>query len=621
MLRVSPNATAIYTTVDIVITYANEAMLRLWGKDQHIIGFPIAEAIPELVGQPFIGILRKVFITGEDYEARNSEAHLKVDGRLQSYYFDFIYKSVKDEFGKVKAILHTAVDVTERYLSSIRVNLLNKELTMAQEETSLERQRLHEFFIHAPAGICILGGKDLRFEMVNKNYQALLAKRRLKGRPIFDALPELVGQPVERVFREVYATGTPATMHEMLVPVAAQEGGPLVDRYFTFNFTARKNLENEVDGIFIFVYEVTEQVNNRKKLEESEVYFRHLADLLSAKIMNSLPEGEIIYCNKHWLDFTGLSFPELRALGYTSLMHPDEVDIFQSRLQEATETGTGLEMEMRFKNASGAYTWHLHNMSPVPGEKGKILTWVSSSVDIQKHKEDEERKANFISLLNHELKTPATTIKGYTQILLKRAEKEAGLPADVKTVLGKIDKVVNNLTEVLGEMLDVTRLEEDQLTLRRTSFSMNELVNEVADAFSIISPAQILKLNHQQQVYVDADREKISQVLYNIIENAIKFSDGAAPIEIDVFEAPPNEVGVTIKDVGIGIEKKQFSKIFTRFYTIEKTVGIGEISLGIGLYLAKMIIERHRGRILVESEPGSGSRFTILIPALIQRRP
>lgn len=389
LLQLSPDATAIYKTIDIIIVYANDAMLSFWGKSPEVIGLPMADAIPELVGQPFIGILRKVFISGEDYEARNAEAHLKVDGRLQSFYFDFVYKAVKDENGKVKAILHTTSDVTERYLASIRLNLLNKELTKAQEETALQRQRLHEFFIHAPAGICILGGKELRFEMLNENYQSLLPKRRLQGRPVFEALPELKDQPVAKVLRDVYNTGASATLHAMLVPISEHEGGPVVDRYFTFNYTARKNLNNQIDGIFAFVYEVTEQVKNRKKLEESEVYFRRLADLVSAKIMNSLPEGEIIYCNKHWLSFTEMSFRDLRTAGYAGFLHPDEIDIFYARLQEALEHKTSLQMEMRFKNIDAEYIWHLHNMSPVMGENGTVLTWVGTSIEIDKPREAE----------------------------------------------------------------------------------------------------------------------------------------------------------------------------------------------------------------------------------------
>ncbi|RZJ87660.1 MAG: hypothetical protein EOO20_15550, partial [Chryseobacterium sp.] len=113
ILSQSPNATAIYSGEEIYIEFANDAMIALWGKDRSVIGKTIAQALPEIVGQPFIGILQEVWRSGISYESKNTPAALFVNGEMQTFYFDFIYQAVKDENGKTDYILHTTTNVTE----------------------------------------------------------------------------------------------------------------------------------------------------------------------------------------------------------------------------------------------------------------------------------------------------------------------------------------------------------------------------------------------------------------------------------------------------------------------------------------------------------------------------
>lgn len=116
MLILSKEATAVYTGMEINIEMANDSMISFWGKDKTVIGRSMQEAIPELAGQPFIGLIQNVWQTGIKYEAVNTPAQLLVNGRLQQFYFDFCYRAVKSESGKVGCILHTATNVTERVL-------------------------------------------------------------------------------------------------------------------------------------------------------------------------------------------------------------------------------------------------------------------------------------------------------------------------------------------------------------------------------------------------------------------------------------------------------------------------------------------------------------------------
>ncbi|ASU33185.1 PAS domain-containing protein [Mucilaginibacter xinganensis] len=155
ILALSQNATAIYTGEEITIQAANNVMIGFWGKDRSVIGKPLAEAVPELVGQPFLDILREVWRTGITYEAKDAEALLLVDGKLQTFYFDFVYRAINNEAGEIDCILHTATDVTELNLGRNlvahakeqqealeREQVLNQELGTSNEELSAANEEL-----------------------------------------------------------------------------------------------------------------------------------------------------------------------------------------------------------------------------------------------------------------------------------------------------------------------------------------------------------------------------------------------------------------------------------------------------------------------------------------------
>jgi PAS domain S-box-containing protein len=157
ILFLSPNATAVYTSDDIIVRNVNQAMLSIWGKDRSVIGTPLAIALPELAGQPFIEILQKVWRSGITYRAREESAVLFIDGKLQTYYFDFVYEALKDDQDKVYCILHTASDVTERVLNRtvlsdaaqsqealLREQEVNEELASSNEQLSTANDELKQ---------------------------------------------------------------------------------------------------------------------------------------------------------------------------------------------------------------------------------------------------------------------------------------------------------------------------------------------------------------------------------------------------------------------------------------------------------------------------------------------
>jgi len=231
--------------------YVNPAYQALFPGHQ-LVGRDLAEAAPELVEQGFKAFLDQVYQTGETFFGTELPFTPAGGAPARTAYYNFTYQAYRENH-RIAGVSVFAYDVTAQVL--------------ARQAQETERQRLLLLFQEAPAGICILAGPELVFEFVNPGYQRLLPGHVLRGRPIFEALPELVGTPVETLLRRVYATGEPHEEQALPIPVVRPADGVLEDRYFTFLYQPRRNERGAVDGILAFVFEVTEQVRTRQQAQ------------------------------------------------------------------------------------------------------------------------------------------------------------------------------------------------------------------------------------------------------------------------------------------------------------------------------------------------------------------
>jgi len=216
------------------------------------------------------------------------------------------------------------------------------------------------------------------------------------------------------------------------------------------------------------------------------------------------------------------------------------------------------------------------------------------------------KKDEFIALASHELKTPLTTIKGYLQIL----QRTPGLEDNQWT--GKILKQVDKLANLVSDLFDVSKIESGKLVLYPEAFDLGKLVQDIIEGFQYMAGSHtILFDSPPDAVIVKADKQRIEQVILNLLTNAVKYSPGANVVYISI-EANPSGVSVKVKDEGMGLTTEQQQKVFTRFYRADHTSAIS--GLGLGLYLSKQIIDLHRGSIFVTSIPGKGSEFGFTIP-------
>lgn len=219
------------------------------------------------------------------------------------------------------------------------------------------------------------------------------------------------------------------------------------------------------------------------------------------------------------------------------------------------------------------------------------------------------KKDEFIGLASHELKTPVTSLSGYLQIINRR------LPAgdENKAFMEKALVQINKLSDLISDLLDVSKIETGQLPLSFTSFDLVQLVKDVTEVMQYSTKTHHLVLDKKlDKLMVVADRQRIEQVIVNLLSNAIKYSPGTDLVNISV-SAANNKALVSVQDFGLGISKEQQERIFTRFYRVED-ISVNISGLGIGLFISKEIISRHAGKLWVEGSQGKGSAFFFEIP-------
>ena len=381
----------------------------------------------------------------------------------------------------------------------------------------------------------------------------------------------------------------------------------------TFHLT-----RTDVIQIFVFVLEclllialsgaVTRASNRvRKTAERFHALVEHSADVIAVTDIST----RILYCSPSVKKALGYSVREFRKLNGMALIHPDEYEMIQNFFNEVLHSpGKSKFILHRYLHKNGKYVWlesTITNLLNDPSVKGIVSNFrnVTERVILERQKED------FVGIATHELKTPVTSIKAYAQILLRRFGRD-GNDAAVRMV-EKMDVQLNKLIALIGDLLDVTKIEGGRLQMHEDFYDFNQLVKEVVEELQRTTDDHkiVLTLNGSQEIY--GDKERIGQVLTNLISNAIKYS----PVAGDIFVnsgISDGEVKICVQDQGLGISKDHQEKVFERFYRISGPEGDSFPGLGLGLYISHEIIKRQGGHIWVESEKGKGSTFCFTLP-------
>ncbi|ABR54053.1 PAS/PAC sensor signal transduction histidine kinase [Methanococcus vannielii SB] len=289
--------------------------------------------------------------------------------------------------------------------------------------------------------------------------------------------------------------------------------------------------------------------------------------------------------------------------------------------------GTPYDIEVELITKNGKKIWVRTTGEAVKNSKRNIVNVYGAFQDITEQKLAEQKlkksydelkeldrlKSEFTAIISHEIRTPITSIKGYTELL--NDESMGKLNNNQKMCLNTILENVIRLGRLVSDVLDISRIERNTFTLNIQKVDVKDVLEHVLSELAPIALKKHIKLSLEiPNITIDADKDRLNQVFTNITENAIKFSPENEKVEITGKEGLNSDILISIKDNGIGISKNEFEKIFDRFYQIDSSNRRKKGGAGLGLPISKGIIKAHNGKIWVESELNQGSTFYISLP-------
>ncbi|HSQ44704.1 MAG TPA: PAS domain-containing protein [Ginsengibacter sp.] len=359
------------------------------------------------------------------------------------------------------------------------------------------------------------------------------------------------------------------------------------------------------------VLDITEEKEKENLLRESQEKFELIADAIPHMVWEIEMDGKISYINKQWMDWSGLSLDEINNGGWSSVIHPDDLENVAAGWAHAFQNKIVYIGECRFKNPGGGYSWFTLKTTPVRKENGEIKLWIGTATDIHDKKIIEQHKDEFISMASHELKTPVTTIKAYAYI----AENILEAKGDEQTlgIIRKMGSQVNKLTKLIEDLLDITKIQQGKLIYKDAAFDVNELLKEVVDDMQKTSASHKIKMQLDATAIINSDKDKLAQVINNFISNAIKYSPKADNIIVR-SQLKNDGVELSVQDFGIGISKREQKNIFKQFYRVSDGAQSTFPGMGIGLFICTEIIAKLGGRIWLESTVDKGSIFYAWLP-------
>jgi PAS domain S-box-containing protein len=270
---------------------------------------------------------------------------------------------------------------------------------------------------------------------------------------------------------------------------------------------------------------------------------------------------------------------------------------WQGELEHTARTGRHIIVDSR---------WQL-----IEQQEGSSLRILEVNRDITERVRLEHYKDEFISMASHELKTPVTSLKGFTHILQRRLTKQGDEQG--QHYLARMDAQLNRLTNLISDLLDLSRIQLGKLVLRVEPLDLDALINETVENVQAVTSTHCLFVAGRTGMQMLGDRDRLGQVVINLLTNAIKYSPGTDTVLVQLSQDGEQAI-VSVQDFGIGIDKSHHESLFERFYRVTDPEGKTYPGLGIGLSISKEIVDRHHGRIWVESSKGNGSTFFVALP-------
>lgn len=331
--------------------------------------------------------------------------------------------------------------------------------------------------------------------------------------------------------------------------------------------------------------------------------------------------GKLIYANRAAADITGHCSPE-KLIGVSASQLTSKFEIFNwqgnrvktnqlpSNLAARLKSDSSVVLHYRCKESSEE-KWALVKARPILDKQGNLSLVISIIQDITEQVASQRQRELFLNVASHELKTPITSVRAFLELLKRRLR--ADKHADASNYVGKIERQTKRLSLIVNELLDVARIRAKGLEFHLEKVAIDELVGDTIASLSPIYTSHKITRHLKSHSQVMTDRERLSQVVSNLITNAIKYSPRSKEVIIETYNKDKSVV-VRVADFGVGIPPKNLSHIFDSYYRIKPSPLVSAGGIGLGLYISASIISGLGGKIWVESKLNRGSTFYFSLP-------
>ena len=361
-----------------------------------------------------------------------------------------------------------------------------------------------------------------------------------------------------------------------------------------------------------------------QEVNKSKAYIENLVENAADLIITTDLDDRILTWNRGAEVLFGYSKDEMIGKHLSILLPPERFHELEEMRAKVQISGVLRDIEVRSKRKDGVMIYLSLSVSPIRDLQGKIVGFLRIAKDITEKKRYERRlkeldkmKADFVSNVSHELRTPLTSIKGSVDNMLDGLT--GALNEKQIRYLVRIKSNTDRLSRLINDLLDLSRIESGRVEVRPTSFPLTALAVEVAEQLKPLATEKLIRIevpSPDPSATVWADRDKVIQILMNLIGNAVKFTPHEGKVTV-AFEKNDSDdyVQISVADTGPGILPEETHKIFSKFYQVTNIAKQRPRGSGLGLAISKALVEMHGGKIWVESEVGRGSTFYFTLPA------
>jgi len=603
-----------------LLCFYNDAYRHLIGRERHpsSLGMPAKQVWAEiwhLIGPQVEHVMAGQGPTWHE----NQLVPITRDGKLEDVYWTYSYSPLDDpvSIGRVGGVLVVCSETTDTVVIA------------KQRADEIIRQR--EVFSQAPGFMIIMDGPEHRVEFVNETHRRLFHSADWIGKTLREAFPALSGQGFLELLDGVYRSGKPYRGGSVPLRYRGSDIATEETRYLDFIYAPIHDASGNVRGVFCEGFDVTQQIEAEKALRHSEEQLRLATDAADIALWDVDLVADKLFWPPRVKAMFGISADaEVSMADFYAGLHPEDRNRTELAFAAGADPDRRLVYDVEYRTIGkedGVVRWVAAKGRGIFDDQGRCVRMIGTAIDITQHRRTEHflrlseeklrladrRKDEFLATLAHELRNPLAPIRNAAALL-----QHAGSNSEQITRYAQmIERQTQAMTVLLDDLLEVTRITTGKMHLKKKVISVAGVVESALEPVSaaLDTKEHALRVdNGGADILIEADPIRLSQVITNLLNNAIKYSDRGGTIVLRTW-ASADEVTFEVEDTGIGLSTEQIPTIFDMFTQVSPAMDRTEDGLGIGLAVAKVLVEMHGGRIEASSPGlGLGSRFTVMVP-------